>query len=430
MSQNLYLQRYATPGPRIKTKPADNLNLVIVIPSFRELHLDTALQNLINCEKPPCGVEVIVVINHSENAEEETRRINQESLAKGKETKKNAPSWINVHFITVYDMPAKHAGVGLARKIGMDEAVRRFEQLKATKDSIHKQGIIVCFDADCACESNYLIAIYNHFELSNTPACSIYYEHPIKGNGYSDLILKGIIQYELYLRYYVDALRWAGYPFAWQTVGSAIAVRSHIYQKQGGMNLRKAGEDFYFLQKLFSLPGFSELNTTTIKPSPRVSERVPFGTGKEISQWVNQQKEVLISYNPESFVDLQHFLTLLPKIYSSNEIGETLKQLPANVQRYLDSRNFIPAFIKIKNNAGNYSSFIKQFYAWFNGLKVLQFFHFARDVQGQNDVPVVEAAQWLIQAVFSSDQPVHTPEELLKIFRRMDKNWNYSSIIV
>ena len=429
MSQNIYLQRYATPGPRIKKEPVDNLRLVVVIPSYREPHLDLALQSLINCKQPPCEVEIIVVVNHSENADEETKTINQQSLATGKEVTENAPEWLKVHFLQVYDMPAKHAGVGLARKIGMDEAVRRFEQLKTGNKSIHKQGVIICFDADCTCESNYLIAIYNHFIQSNTPACAIYYEHPIAGEQYSDSVYAGIIQYELYLRYYVDALRWAGYPFTWQTVGSAIAARSHIYQKQGGMNLRKAGEDFYFLQKLFPLPGFSELNTTKVIPSPRVSERVPFGTGKEISQWVNQQKDVLMSYAPESFKELKQFLNILPSIYSSNEVGETLKQLPNNIQIYLEARGFAPALHKMKNNAGHYSSFIKQFYAWFNGLKVLQFFHFTRDEQSQQEVPISESALWLLNEFNTSDQTIYDPAELLKQFRKIDNEWNYKVTI-
>lgn len=53
-------------------------------------------------------------------------------------------------------MPAKKAGVGLARKIGMDEAAFRL-------NSINQDGVILCFDADSQCQPNYLKEIESHF---------------------------------------------------------------------------------------------------------------------------------------------------------------------------------------------------------------------------------------------------------------------------
>ena len=45
-------------------------------------------------------------------------------------------------------------------------------------------------------------------------------------------------------------MKFAGYPWAMYTVGSAFAVTAEAYVKRGGMNRRQAGEDFYFLQNL------------------------------------------------------------------------------------------------------------------------------------------------------------------------------------
>ena len=75
-----------------------------------------------------------------------------------------------------------------------------------------------------------------------------------------------IAAYELHLRYYTHGLRFSNLPYSFQTVGSAMAVRCSAYQKQGGMNKRKAGEDFYFIQKIIALGGYSELNSTTVFP--------------------------------------------------------------------------------------------------------------------------------------------------------------------
>ncbi|MEZ4848575.1 MAG: hypothetical protein R3B93_08135 [Bacteroidia bacterium] len=74
------------------------------------------------------------------------------------------------------------------------------------------------------------------------------------------------------------------YLHAFHCVGSSMAVRSIAYQKRGGMNRRKAGEDFYFLQKFIAEGTLAELSTTKVIPSPRASEKVPFGTGRAIKK--------------------------------------------------------------------------------------------------------------------------------------------------
>src|SRR5213594_3575687 len=91
-------------------------------------------------------------------------------------------------------------------------------------------------------------------------------------------VAEAIAAYELHLRYYVRALRYAGFPYAHHTIGSCMAVRADVYKKQGGMNKRQAGEDFYFLQKIIPLGHFTDLTETKVIPSSRPSDRVPFGT--------------------------------------------------------------------------------------------------------------------------------------------------------
>src|SRR5207249_6387595 len=106
-----------------------------------------------------------------------------------------------------------------------------------------------------------------HFrENPRSPGCSIYFEHPLEGP-LDARVYDAISTYELHLRYYVQALRYAGFPYAYHTFGSCMTVRADAYMEQGGMNKRKAGEDFYFLQKIISLDGFSDLTETTVIPS-------------------------------------------------------------------------------------------------------------------------------------------------------------------
>ncbi|MDG1476053.1 MAG: glycosyltransferase family A protein, partial [Vicingaceae bacterium] len=260
---NYYLNRYSVREELITQKPKNNLGIVVVIPCCNEPDLTTSLQSLYNCKEPICEVEVIVVINASEKASTTILKQNTKSLTAAKEWAIEHADKFQFYFIEENQLPKKHAGVGLARKIGMDESVSRFESVN------NHQGIIACFDADAKCESNYLVELENHFKQHpKSPACSIHFEHPIAGTDFSESIYKGITQYELHLRYYKNGLAFANLPYAFHTIGSSMAVRSEAYQKQNGMNKRKAGEDFYFLQKLIPLGNFTEIKTTQLIPSP------------------------------------------------------------------------------------------------------------------------------------------------------------------
>ena len=84
------------------------------------------------------------------------------------------------------------------------------------------------------------------------------------------------------------------------TAGGYVAVR--------GMNRRRAGEDFYFLDKLAKIDKMGRINTTTLHPSPRPSRRVPFGTGKRIISFAEGKENDYSLYNPRSFMVLKEWL--------------------------------------------------------------------------------------------------------------------------
>ncbi len=84
------------------------------------------------------------------------------------------------------------------------------------------------------------------------------------------------------------------------------------------MNKRKAGEDFYFIQKIIELGNYTELNTTGVIPSPRISNRVPFGTGKAIGDWVKQGSEEYFTYHPQTFRDLIPLTSNIDKLYTDS----------------------------------------------------------------------------------------------------------------
>lgn len=403
---NFYLNRYSIREALISQKPNNDLSIIVVIPCSNEPNLTASLQRLYNCEKPSGSVEVIVVINASEKAEETVLAQNLKTWQEADEWRKNHTNKFEFYFIEENQLPKKHAGVGLARKIGMDEAVRRFDLVN------NHQGVIACFDADALCEPNFLVELEKHFkENSKSPACSIHYEHPIDGNDFPEVIYDGITQYELHLRYYKNGLAYANLPYAFHTIGSSMAVRSEAYQKQNGMNKRKAGEDFYFLQKLIPLGNFTELKTTKILPSPRVSDRVPFGTGKAMQSWLDDAKIEMLSYNPKSFIDLKSFSSVVPNLFKGKS------DIPKSVQAFLVTIDFEENLSNIRKNSKSEEHFTEVFFKWFNAFKVLKYMHFARD-NFYSDVLISEGANGLLQLL---EKPIEKNNAgLLLTYRKID----------
>jgi len=403
---NLYLERYAYPQQQLHSMPAAGTELIIVIPCYKEKALMKTISSLRNCTLPSHHTEVIIVFNGSDNDSEEINKINKDSIGEferwvSTQEFKN----ITFHSICCFELPRKHAGVGLARKIGMDEAVRRFEMLG------NKNGVILCTDADTLFPKNYLIEISNYFFAQpKIQACSIHYEHPIDQENSEE-----IIAYELHLRYYIEALRHAGHPHAYHTIGSSMAVRSLAYQQQGGMNKRKAGEDFYFLHKLIPNGNFGEITRTHTIPSPRLSDRVPFGTGKAMNDQIKQETE-LLTYHPKIFDDLKLFLQQIPSLYTQDA-----KQLPDSVALFLNEQYFTEIVNNIRRHSSSASIFTNRFYRWFNGFKVLKYTHLARDCFYPN-ITISTAAAMLIE-----EKELNTKELLLyyrEIQKRHSAHWS------
>lgn len=404
---------------QIKSQPANDLGLIVVIPCFNETNLFDSLSALKNCAPPQCSVEVIVVVNNSADSNEMIKQLNlatyKDGLAWGEQ---NTTVNLKFYFLLQNELPAKQAGVGLARKIGMDEAVARFDQ-------IGRDGVICCFDADSLCDENYLVEIENHFkQYPKSPGCSIYFEHPLIGNQFEKNIYQGILNYELHLRYYKRCLQFCKLPYAYHTVGSSMAVRSSAYQKQGGMNKRKAGEDFYFLHKIIQLGNFSELQTTRIIPSPRISDRVPFGTGKAIGDWINSNQHHFYTYNFSSFLVIRDFVDLIPELYIHEFKTITKVLLLHNKFQvlfdFLTLEKFDAAIVEIKKNSTDITSFTNRFFRWFDAFRVLKLVHYLRDHQFPTATIEKESAQ-LLSKIISLNQNF-TGLDLLQRYRELDRN--------
>jgi len=384
-----------------------DLGLIVTIPCYKEDAVLESVQSLLQCDTPNCHVEIIILINTPEHADTSVFELNQLSY----DTLRSIKSVDNISVIPIHvnTIPTKKAGVGLARKLAMDEASRRLDL------SENKVKIISCFDADCDCEKSYLTAIYKHFSTSPLEAVSIHYEHPaadLNGKAHE----RAIYLYELHLRYFIDMQRQIDLPFAIHTVGSSMACTASGYKRIGGMNKRKAGEDFYFLQKFIQDQQCATLSSTAVYPSARESDRVPFGTGKAIGDMI-AGKEDFMTYNAKSFFDLQYLVTTIDELYRTDDMTTVTSTYPPPLIEFLVSISFIETVIRLKGNTKTIDTFKKAFFQFFDAFQLMKYLHFVRDKYYPN-VDVLNAAHQSLKNHYQIDVPL---SELLKSYRLLDK---------
>lgn len=401
--------------PRIEDKPSENLNLCIVLPSYNESDLEKSLNSLLNCKLPVRDVEVIVVVNHPEGSSSEIVKVSENSISLVQKFDQKSNS-IRFYPIQAYDLPRKHAGVGFARQIGMDEAAYRLFNVQ------NPNGVIACFDADATCLDNFYVELENLWKnFPKTTACSIRYEHPIVGSEHQEFIYNGIAGYELHLRYYNQASRYINFPFSYHTIGSSMACSAQSYVKFGGMNRHQAGEDFYFLQKIIPHGNFREINSTCIYPSPRASTRVPFGTGRAMMKYLENTSEGIKTYNLNSFLDLIPLFSGVDLIWDFDDIETShfIQSLPNPLAEYLNRSDAVKEIRRVKSNTSNLKSFQKRFFLWFDAFMLLKYLNFVNENFYSRELVEKESCRLGVMLGLSVNNK--TTSELLSLYREKDQ---------
>jgi glycosyltransferase involved in cell wall biosynthesis len=410
-----YLAKHAFAPPFVHYPPKADLKLCIVLPALNEPSLLPALNSLLQCTTLDCSVEILVMINASVAADKEIHDQNEFTFHEVTQfaSEQNRQD-IRIFPLLRNDLPDKDAGVGLARKIGMDEAVRRFNQLNQPK------GIIAAFDADASCDPDFIYQLLKQYsEQAETRAAVHYFEHPLSGDHQPDDSTEAIARYELHLRYLLWATRFCGYPAAYHTVGSSFSVRASVYCEQGGMNRRKAGEDFYFLQKVFAGGKIAEINTLRILPSGRVSNRVPFGTGRAMLQMKDGKKWE--TYHPEAFLVLKDFFKLIPLLSLSpeGEISRIYTTIHESLKLFLPADEFVGKMLEIKRNTQSDASFKKRFFQWFNQFMIIRYLNDSH-INNFQRVDPEDAAGSLLKLNGLDTIPQHLLD-LLDFYRELDR---------
>jgi hypothetical protein len=418
---SVYLSRYAHPVEYLKHDPVtENLNIIITIPCYNEPDLLKTLKSIDDCYPTRSPVESIILINQPVNSNNRISYQNEKSYIETQSwIKKHSTANKKYHVIWIKDIPEKHAGVGLARKIVMDEAIRRFFRAKVFN------GVIAGLDADTQCDPDYLLEIENHFQkYLNASGANIYFEHPLKINSREKHSL-GIASYELHLRYLIHALRYAQFPYAFHTLGSSMTVRANIYAKQGGMNKRQAGEDFYFLHKVIPLGNFGELNTTRVIPSGRISNRVPFGTGKAMMNWSKSNLDHFDTYNPDIFEIMRTLLIGIDDLFNADDssIEKYYDQQSTSLNGFIEAQEWLGKIRNINKQSSSLETFRYRFFHWMNALKILKLVHYLRDNR-YNNVPVMDAFSWLTEKI-NIDKDCVDEYDALRKLRTYDRENPY-----
>ncbi|MBE0599480.1 MAG: hypothetical protein IH614_19750 [Desulfuromonadales bacterium] len=364
-----YLATRAVSGPWSLAGERRDFSAAVVIPALAEgRNLPATLASLAaNPAQLLADLLVVVVVNHRADAAASDRADNLttlQRLAAGELSAGLNLQWIDAASSGRQLPPGQ--GVGLARKIGLDLALSRLNW--------RRSPLLVSLDADTLVDADYLPALLAHFRQATAGGALIPFRHRPGNNPAEET---AIVRYELFLRHYVLGLALASSPYAFHSVGSAFACRAEAYAGAGGMNRRRAGEDFYFLQQLAKTCGVAPLPGTTVLPSPRASHRVPFGTGRSVSRLLAGETDAVQFYHPHCFQLVGDWLQLAAD-HLSNPAAELISRteaLSADLGAYLRQQEFATVWPRLQRNNPQPTARLRAFHGWFDGLKTLRLIH-------------------------------------------------------
>ena len=219
-STHSYLKKRGISGPW-KIKPLINrtFNQAIVIPSYSEFEFLPDTLESINQNKPELLNQtlVLVVVNNANNSPQSIKDNNQLTIRKINRNNYQFPHAVIDAASSGLELPLKHAGVGLARKIGMDLVLPHL---------LSSKSLIFCTDADTKVSPDYLSKIKQYFKADDASAAVIGFRHlessDIANNDY-------IEQYEKFLKTTAEKMQRAGSPYGYVSMGSTIVCTEEAY---------------------------------------------------------------------------------------------------------------------------------------------------------------------------------------------------------
>ncbi len=323
-------------------------------------------------------------------------------------------------------LPEKQ-GVGLARKIGNDAVLALRSEGRVASPWIHNT------DADTLLPRDY----FDQLEpVSPSPSPSpspppspsgvgaaiYFYEHRFDED---PALAEAGRLYEISLRYYVLGLAWAGSPYAYQSMGSCLAIPSESYAAVRGFPKKNAAEDFYVLDKLAKVGEIVRLAGTPLVLEGRPSDRVPFGTGRALRDLTGRRGGLdhFRLFHPLVFGHLAAWLRVLSAVARSRgDLAAGFRELPAGTPFFRadlieDALTRMGAFDAIRRAVAETPdppALLRRLHTWFDAFRTLKFIHALRD----GGFPSIPYRQALTEAPFTNLVSSALADEDAESFRR------------
>ena len=302
-------------------------------------------------------------------------------------------------------IPARE-GVGRARKIGGDLALR------AWRDGLVSDPWIHFTDADARPST----ALQDMTAWSRATAVVWPFVH---GTHEDPDVARGHWQHEIWMRWWVRGLEYAGSPFAYHTIGSCISVGARAYADVRGVPARPAGEDFHLLNKLAKLGGVARPHVAPVEIEARRSSRVPFGTGPAVARLANDRSTWTLT-RPEVFQDLRRWLAVLSDfVHDRPEPWRAAGDRRAILERALGEVCGTTWEARL-GALGAPSQRSLRAMQWFDGLKTLRLVHALERGRGDSPAPAMEV---LASISTEGDTPLAREAAICALLRREEASW-------
>jgi hypothetical protein len=290
-------------------------------------------------------------------------------------------------------------GVGLARKIGNDAVVALAAAGRVKSPWLHNT------DADVVLPADYFDQLAD-VDAGGVGAAIYAWDHRFEED--PDLAEAGRL-YEISLRYYVLGLAWAGSPYAYQSMGSALAIPVASYAAVRGFPRKNAAEDFYVLDKLAKVGEIVRLDGARLLLEGRPSDRVPFGTGRALIDLVGKKNglERFRLYHPLVFAHLAQWLRVLDAVARSGGSLETgLAEMPSGnpffranlLEGVLGELGAFEAVREALGATRDPKALRRRLHEWFDAFRTLKLVHGLRDA----GLPSMHWRQALAEAPFTN----------------------------
>lgn len=273
-------------------------------------------------------------------------------------------------------------GVGLARKIGCDLALRLYANGQLEDPYLRTT------DADATVSENY----FSTLDEEEKPNYYFNYVHRTLDSDDGATQTAGKF-YDSYLRYYMAGLEYAKSPYAFPTIGSTLAIHVQRYAEVRGFPKRIAAEDFYLLNKLAKISPVLEAPDICVQLQARTSDRVPFGTGRSIRDWsekIRNQVPILWE-NPNTFRMLRKWLRAQNAFAQHGDFSLFETQLngtQGDLLKLFDKRSVQEAFNTAYKSSIHLERRLNHLNGWFDALKTRQLLSRLSAVYPQVEAPI------------------------------------------